>query len=102
MGRTFTALLCTLSFHHYPDPRAAVAEMARVLVPGGRLVIGDACGDTLTARVADVFLRRFEPGHIRLYRSGELGDLLHGAGLSRVQHRQLTGGGLAIVRATRV
>jgi ubiquinone/menaquinone biosynthesis C-methylase UbiE len=97
----FTAVLCTLSFHHYPDPRAAVREMARVLEPGGRLVIGDACGDLLTARVADVFLRRFEPGHVRLYRSAELGELLYGAGLSRVEHRRLMNGGLMIVRAVR-
>jgi SAM-dependent methyltransferase len=97
----FTAVLCTLSFHHYPNPYAAVHEMTRVLDPGGRLVIGDACGDLLSARIADVFLRRFEPGHVRLYRSRELGDLLHGAGLSRVQHRRLMSGGLTIVRGMR-
>jgi len=97
----FTAVLCTLSFHHYPQPRVAVGEMARVLAPGGRLVIGDACGDLLTARMADVFLRRFEPGHIRLYRSRELGDLLYGAGLTRVEHRRLMNGGLAVLRAVR-
>ena len=97
----FTAVLCTLSFHHYPNPSVAVAEMARVLEPGGRLAIGDACGDLLAARVADVFLRRFEPGHVKLYRSRELGELLHGAGLRRVEHRGLRNGGLAIVRGVR-
>ena len=28
--------------------------MARVLAPGGRLVIGDASADLMTARIADV------------------------------------------------
>jgi len=97
----FTAVLCTLSFHHYPNPTAAVAEMARVLQPGGRLAIGDACGDLFVARVADLFLRRFEPGHVKLYRSRELGDLLYDAGLARVEHRRLRNGGLAVVRAVR-
>jgi ubiquinone/menaquinone biosynthesis C-methylase UbiE len=95
---TFTAVLCSNSFHHYPDPSTAVREMARVLVPGGRLVIGDACADLTTARIADRFLRRFEPRHVRLYRSLELGSFLHRAGLDRVMVRRLAGGGSAIVR----
>ena len=46
----FTAVLCSNSFHHYPDPLRAVREMGRVLASGGRLVIGDACADLRTAR----------------------------------------------------
>ena len=94
----FTAVLCSNSFHHYPDPAQAVREMARVLAPGGRLVIGDACSDRTAARVADVFLRRFEPGHVRLYRSDELGSFVRDAGLSRVGLKRLLDGGFAIVR----
>jgi ubiquinone/menaquinone biosynthesis C-methylase UbiE len=94
----FTAVVCSNSFHHYPDPGRAVREMTRVLAPGGRLVLGDACSDRTAARIADVFLRRFEPGHVRLYRSDELGTFVQGAGLSRVELRRLSGGGFAIVR----
>ena len=94
----FTAVVCSNSFHHYPDPGRAVGEMTRVLAPGGRLVLGDACSDRAAARIADVFLRRFEPGHVRLYRSDELGSFVRGAGLSRVELRRLSGGGFAIVR----
>jgi hypothetical protein len=61
-------------------------------------VIGDACADLTTARVADRFLRWFEPGHVRLYRSAELGAILQGAGLTHVELRRLSGGGFAIVR----
>jgi ubiquinone/menaquinone biosynthesis C-methylase UbiE len=94
----FTAVVCSNSFHHYPDPGRAVREMTRVLAPGGRLVLGDACSDRTAARIADVFLRWFEPGHVRLYRSDELGAFVQGAGLSRVELRRLSGGGFAIVR----
>jgi ubiquinone/menaquinone biosynthesis C-methylase UbiE len=72
----FSAVLCSNSFHHYPDPLRALREMARVLAPSGRIVIGDACADLATARLADFFLRRFQPGHVRLYRASELGDFL--------------------------
>ncbi len=94
----FTAVVCSNSFHHYPDPGRAVREMTRVLAPGGRFVLGDACSDRTAARIADVFLRRFEPGHVRLYRSDELGAFVRGAGLSRVELRRLSGDGFAIVR----
>jgi hypothetical protein len=65
---------------------------------GGRLVIGDACADLATARFADAVLRRIEPGHVRLYRSSELGSFLQRSGFSRVMLRKLSGGGFAIVR----
>lgn len=73
----------------------------RVLAPGGWLVIGDACSDLRSARFADRILRRLEPGHVRLYRSVELGSFLQRARLSDVRLRRLSGGGFAIVRGTR-
>ncbi len=96
----FTALLCTNSFHHYPDPAGAVGEMARVLAPGGRLVLGDACSDLATARLADRILRVVEPGHVRLHRSDALAGFLQEAGFKHVARRRLSGGGFAIVRGT--
>ena len=98
---SFTAVVCSNSFHHYPEPARAVAEMTRVLAPEGRIAIGDACADLWTARVADRFLRRIEPGHVRLYRCGELGRFLVDAGLHRVQLRRVGEGGFAIVRGAR-
>jgi ubiquinone/menaquinone biosynthesis C-methylase UbiE len=97
----FSAVLCTSAFHHYPDPEAAAREMWRVLEPGGRLVIGDGCADIRAARVADWLLRRFEPGHVRLYRSAELGAILREAGFERLQVRRLWDGGYVFVRGVK-
>ena len=97
----FTALVCTSSFHHYPDPEGAVAEMARALVPGGRIVIADGCADSRAARIADVFLRAFERSHVRLYRSAELGMMLRRAGFASLQRRWLWDGGFMFVRGAK-
>jgi ubiquinone/menaquinone biosynthesis C-methylase UbiE len=94
----FTAALCTNSFHHYPEPRAAIAELSRVLEPGGRLVIGDGCADRWAARFADRLLRAFEPGHVRLYRSVELGGMLYRSSFREVEIRRLWDGGYMFVR----
>ncbi len=39
--RSFDAVFANMYLHHAPDPLRAIAEMARVLRPGGRLVIMD-------------------------------------------------------------
>ena len=42
---TFDFITCANSFHHYPHQEHAVAEMHRVLRPGGRLMIIDGYRD---------------------------------------------------------
>ena len=39
--QSFDAVLCSNSFHHYPHPERFFAEAARVLRPGGRLILRD-------------------------------------------------------------
>ena len=38
---SFDAVFANMYLHHAPDPAAAVAEMARILKPGGKLIITD-------------------------------------------------------------
>lgn len=42
---TFDAITCANSFHHYPRQDRAVAEMRRVLAPGGSLLLIDGFRD---------------------------------------------------------
>lgn len=98
---SFTAVLCTASFHHYPNPAAALAEMARVLRLDGRVVIADGVRDRPAARIADAILRRVDRSHIRLYRTDELAALVGGAGFAEIGVTTLYGGGYAVVSARR-
>ena len=38
---TYDAVFANMFLHHAPEPAAAIAEMARILKPGGRLVLTD-------------------------------------------------------------
>lgn len=59
----FTALVCTTAFHHFPRPQATIAEMSRVLTPGGRLVIADANRRHPAVFTLDLILRATQPSH---------------------------------------
>jgi ubiquinone/menaquinone biosynthesis C-methylase UbiE len=84
---SFTALVCTTALHHFPDPQRSIDEMARVLAPGGRVVIGDACRDSTPAKLADPLFRRFEAGHVGLQRKRDIAAMLTRAGLSVTSSR---------------
>jgi ubiquinone/menaquinone biosynthesis C-methylase UbiE len=86
---SFTALVCTTALHHFPEPQRSIDEMARVLEPGGRLVIGDASRDLLTTKLADRFYKRFEEGHVGLQRKRDIEAMLTRAGLHVTRSRHV-------------
>lgn len=72
------------SLYFWPDPEAAFAELARVVKPGGRLVI---------AFEPDEEMRKW-PGHrfgFRLYEVAEVRALMEGAGFGQVEEAWGTG-----------
>jgi ubiquinone/menaquinone biosynthesis C-methylase UbiE len=73
---TFDVVVSCSVFHYLRQPAAALGEMARVLAPGGRLVITDWCDDYLACRVCDHVLRLFNRAYYRAYRERECGALL--------------------------
>jgi len=62
------------TFHHMARPELALAEMARVTIPGGTLVIVDqlAPTDSLAAIELDRFERSRDPSHTRLLSDADL------------------------------
>lgn len=98
---SFTALACTTALHHFPDPQRSMDEMARVLEPGGRLVIGDASRDLLTTKVVDAVQRRFEKGHVGLKRKRDIEAMMRRSGLRVTSSRHVWLRIYALVRAER-
>lgn len=77
---------CTESFHWYEDQEAAVAELARLLRPGGRLVIASIA--TVTGFADDAIQRATAAAGrpIRAIPKRKLKQLLQGGGFD-VQHQ---------------
>jgi ubiquinone/menaquinone biosynthesis C-methylase UbiE len=64
---TFDAALAVAVLGEIPDPEAAVGELARVLRPGGRLVVGELAGDPHFV-TAGTLRRRAEGAGLRFER----------------------------------
>ena len=80
----FDIVTCANSFHHYPHQDRAVAEMHRVLKPGGRLLLLDGCRDNLWGWfIYDVCVAAVE-GDVRHASARELRRLFHGTGFTSI------------------
>ena len=79
----FDVVLCCDSFHHYPNPRAVLAQFARVLQPGGILLLGECTAPAGVRAVTNLLLPLSREGDVRIYSARELAELLstafHGA-----------------------
>lgn len=95
----FTAFLCSTAFHHFPRPRDTIAEIARVLAPGGRAVIADGNRAHPAAFVVDLLLRAFQRSHVGLRTPAQFGADLRAAGFANVTTTTIWGGGYVFVRA---
>ena len=73
---SFDMVYCCDSFHHYPDPAAVLAEVGRVLVPGGIFLLGDIWLPLPGRLLMNPFLRWSREGDVKIYSRREITDLL--------------------------
>ncbi|MBX6314531.1 MAG: class I SAM-dependent methyltransferase [Isosphaeraceae bacterium] len=84
---SFDVVTCANSFHHYPHQDRALAEMHRVLRPGGRLLLLDAYRDRPFGWfLYDVCIKMVE-GDIHHNSRAEFRDRLGRAGFQQIQQR---------------
>ena len=60
------------AFHYFRDPQTALAEMSRVVKPGGHVVILDWCRDYWVCQVCDWVLEQIDPAHHQCLTQEEL------------------------------
>ena len=81
---SFDLVTCRIAPHHFPHPERFVAEVARVLRPGGLFVLQDQIvpEDKAAADYITDIERRRDPSHQRALSVEEWKRLLAGAGLA--------------------
>jgi len=82
---SFDVVVSCNMFHYITHPVQALREMARVILPGGSLVLTDWCDDYLACRVCNFYLRLTNRAFYRTYREVECLALLREAGFTAVR-----------------
>ncbi len=77
---SFDLAVSSSSLHFWAHPREGLAETARVLRPGGRLVVTDWCRDFWIQALRELYMGRLDAAHHRTYSSAELREMLEAAG----------------------
>ena len=85
----FDTVICSNSFHHYPQPVEALSEVERVLKPNGRIHILDVTADDFFIRWINETVKRREKEHVSFYSTSEYTHMFKQAGLKHIQSRRL-------------
>lgn len=88
LDATFDIVTVRTAPHHYPHIRTATRELARVLKPGGRLVVIDniAPADPTLDALSNDWEQRRDPSHVRAHTVDEWLTFLTEAGLRVTRH----------------
>lgn len=78
----FDRVIAAEILEHVPDDRAAIAEIVRVVVPGGlvAVTVPRRWPEAVCWALSDAY-HEVEGGHVRIYRASELRSALESAGL---------------------
>lgn len=83
--REFDVVVSTNALHYFPNPSAALDEMARVMRPNGKLVITDWCHDFVISQIFEFKLRAFDRAHVGTLGQKRCRKLLDQAGFEVTQ-----------------
>jgi ubiquinone/menaquinone biosynthesis C-methylase UbiE len=87
--QVFDIVTCKLALHYFPDPDRSIAEMRRVLRPGGRLVVIDRVSSE--NRPQQEYHNHIEklrtPSKIKVYAPSEIRHLIEQQGLVLEQYK---------------
>jgi ubiquinone/menaquinone biosynthesis C-methylase UbiE len=91
---SFDTAISASVLHYWGDAGAGLAEVRRVLRPGGRLLLVDWLRDPLPMRLLNGWMRITRVRYRRMYSRAELGDALAAAGFRVQAEARVNAGGV--------
>ena len=95
----FDLLICTDSFHHYPNPQRAIDEFYRVLRVGGILLLADFWKPFPFRQLMNLFIPFSNEGDVKIYSKNEIIKFLEQSNFKNIQYQKINKSGyLSIVK----
>lgn len=85
----FDVLICTDSFHHYPNPKKAIGEFYRVLKKNGYLLLADFVKPFPVRQLMNIFIPFSNEGDVKIYSQSEILSFLKYGGFQDIQYQKI-------------
>lgn len=85
----FNVLICTDSFHHYPNPQQVIDEFYRVLQNGGYLLLADFWKPFPIRQLMNVFIPFSNEGDVKIYSQSEIVKFLKHGSFQDIQYQKI-------------
>lgn len=85
----FDVLICTDSFHHYPNPKKAIEEFYRVLKKNGYLLLADFVKPFPVRQLMNIFIPFSNEGDVKIYSQSEILSFLKYGGFQDIQYQKI-------------
>lgn len=85
----FDVLICTDSFHHYPNPKKAIEEFYRVLKKNGYLLLADFVKPFPVRQLMNIFVPFSNEGDVKIYSQSEILSFLKYGGFQDIQYQKI-------------
>lgn len=94
---SFDLLLCTDSFHHYPNPQQAISEFYRVLKHGKFLLIADYWKPFPIRQIMNLFISYSNEGDVKIYSKKEIIEFLKQGGFQEIVYKKIQNSGYLVI-----
>ena len=85
----FDLLICTDSFHHYPNPENAVREFYKVLRNGGTLLLADYWKPFPIRQLMNIFIPFSNEGDVKIYSQNEIVNFLTNCKFQNIKYQKI-------------
>lgn len=93
----FDLLMCTDSFHHYPNPQKAIEEFHRVLKTDGHILLADFWKPFPIRQLMNIFIPFSNEGDVKVYSKKEIISFLSNSGFQNIEYQKVNNSSYLVI-----